>query len=187
MEYQEIVSKVKNRKTSALQRLWYRVRRWEPLYWLRTHTVDRYHILDLRGMDGYEWGWLDRSHAIYLAAFKCLVEYVEGEEPFKLIDWDATPEHAHARDEIKDLYEWWTKGKDAERKELDEFFDLHHRDIPFDEEWVDIGNGYREHQGDKAWDSPENKEEWSRRYFELEAKEQTQLERLIKIRNFLWT
>jgi hypothetical protein len=61
--------------------LWRRFKRWEPIYWLRTHTIDRYHLLDLRGQGDYTWGYLDPCHKMWLACFAVLCEFVEKEDP----------------------------------------------------------------------------------------------------------
>lgn len=100
------------------------LRRWprlsNALYWLRTHTKDRYHIVDLRqaepeNSNGYRWGWLDRDRALLLACFTVLRQFVEREEP-----WDPGPPRAEAAeceiaaiarqkatyDEVMALYSW---------------------------------------------------------------------------------
>jgi hypothetical protein len=87
-------------------------RAWWPFphawYWIRTHTYNRYHIVDLRcptwGLE-YEWGWADASERIFLAAFQVLKEFVEHEYP-GMVAW--TPEVAA---EIQELHLWWTIGR----------------------------------------------------------------------------
>src|SRR5580692_4221700 len=62
----------------------YYIRRWviDPLstakYWLRTHTINRYHMIDIRTPE-YDWGWIDRDYAILAANFNILKEFVEKE------------------------------------------------------------------------------------------------------------
>jgi len=54
-------------------------------YWLRTHTIHRYHIINLKQPKdapieyAYDWGWIDRSEAIVLANFKLFCEFIEKE------------------------------------------------------------------------------------------------------------
>jgi len=54
-------------------------------YWIRTHTYNRYHIIDIRqpknspGQYHYRWGWLDRSQVLPLAMFNILQDFVENE------------------------------------------------------------------------------------------------------------
>ncbi len=103
--------------TYRLERAW---------YWLRTHTMDRYHILDLRNAF-YRWGWQDVSEKILYANFNLLVEFIEGEDPFTVVDWSWDDRHAEAGAEILALYRWWKEGRaaehaaeDADQDELDE-------------------------------------------------------------------
>jgi len=151
------------------RRSWFEATRWvrngvsHAWYWLRCHTWTSYHIIDIRGQDGYHWGWIDRDHAMYLACFKLLVDYVEHEDPrCGLVDiraketvdeWDREAlECQYEREkEIRALYDWWTK----ERK-LDQDA---HAAKPYDHERQD----------------------------RLDAKDDEMLERLMKIRKALWT
>jgi hypothetical protein len=87
----------------------------EPFYWLRTHTVDRYHLIDIGGMDGYKWGWIDRDHAMLLANMRLLCDYVEKEYDF--INWKSDPRHRHAGTEIKLIYHWWKVVRPARHAE----------------------------------------------------------------------
>ena len=85
------------------------------VYWLRTHTVDRYHLVDIRNpRNGYTWGWIDRSDAMLFAAFAVLVDFVEKEYP-GYVDWEYTDEMRAQRDEILALHRWWTKDRADER------------------------------------------------------------------------
>lgn len=87
-------------------------------YWLRTHTKDRYHMLDMRNArNGYAWGYKDRSELIMFAAFAILVEFVEKEYP-GVVDWEQDDEIRAARDEFMALYTWWTKGRREENDAL---------------------------------------------------------------------
>jgi hypothetical protein len=154
------------------ERYWRKLWSWRPLYWLRCHTFTRYHVIDISGQDGYRWGWIDRDHAMFLACFKLLVEYVELERPFDVIDWDSDPDHQHAAREIRELYDWWKAGRAEEHRRVDEFFDEHRRD-----DGSVMG----------GWDSKENGEHWHRMYTALDTKDDEQLLRLMKIRRSLWT
>jgi len=50
------------------------------LYWLRTHTYNRYHIINIKSpQQGYKWGWLDRDHVLFLAMFRILSDFIEKE------------------------------------------------------------------------------------------------------------
>lgn len=109
----------------------------EVYYWLRTHTVHRYHIIDIRGEDGYTWGWIDRDHAILLACFKLLRDFVENENPtvglggIEAYAWEGMSAgeleglaaQVAREKEVRALYVWWTverkKEKEADHDEYD--------------------------------------------------------------------
>lgn len=84
-------------------------------YWIRTHTYNKYHIIDIRNSD-YAWGWIDQDHKIFFACFKSLEYFVEQEKCFENNayeegDWKILG------NEIKELYNWW---KFERQKEIDE-------------------------------------------------------------------
>lgn len=106
----------------------------EAYYWLRTHTVHRYHIIDIRGEDGYAWGWIDRDHAMLLACFKLLRDFVERENPTVGLGGVEAYEHEGMCDgeremianqvarekEVRAIYTWWTQDRERERAEHDD-------------------------------------------------------------------
>lgn len=93
-----------------------------PLYWLRTHTINRYHLVDLRNdACDYRWGWIDRSEAVLYACFNLLRDFVEKENGLNChVDWQATTEHSHAHAEMTALYRWWKTERKAEWAEWNE-------------------------------------------------------------------
>lgn len=121
----------------ALPRWWARATRvlWEtPWYWLRTHTYNRYHILDLRNkVDGYDWGWIDADAQILYACFNILVSFVEKESPE--VGLAKTPEefwpdhewqegereslqrHIEREQEVRAIYDWWVTERKKEKDE----------------------------------------------------------------------
>ncbi len=153
-------------------------------YWIRTHTYNRYHIIDIRGADGeYKWGWIDRDHAMFLACFKLLTEFVERETPeiginetpletYGVEDGDESLEYIKAQiarhEEVRALYDWWKTGR---KKEHDECAALADK-LP-----EPVGLRY---SGPK-WD------EWRKKEEELEQKDEDMLMRLMAIRRSLWT
>ena len=173
-----------------LAHLWRKFWGWQPMYWLRCHTFTRYHIIDIRNdyAEPYKWGWIDRDRALLLANFKILVEFMEQEEPGKIIDWSTTPEHRHAWKEMNDLYLWWKIERKQEQDALDKILDdLPRR--PFSSMFEEI-----EHEGYKAYryvpEAPEIQQvyEVHRQQEELlRKKDQDNLHRLIDIRGHLWT
>lgn len=79
----------------------------EFLYWFRTHTYNRYHIIDLRTKDIYKWGWIDQDNRMFIACFKCLEDFVEKEKPFEQTDYEWSDEARQEKKEIQELYNWW--------------------------------------------------------------------------------
>jgi hypothetical protein len=98
---------------------------WEtPLYWLRTHTIHRYHMIDIRSPgNGYAWGWIDRSDAFLYANFAILVDFVEKEYP-GLVKWDYDLDIESKRDEFIALYIWWTKERRREHDHVSSLPDV---------------------------------------------------------------
>jgi hypothetical protein len=54
-------------------------------YWIRTHTYNRYHIINVKQPKNspyqysYNWGWIDRCHVLPFAMFNILCDFVENE------------------------------------------------------------------------------------------------------------
>ncbi len=78
--------------TSAAKckRIWFRIvnyKRWwiyrtldTLFYFIRTHTYNRYHIINIKSPDnGFRWGYVDADHKMFLAMFKILCDFVENE------------------------------------------------------------------------------------------------------------
>ena len=81
-------------------------------YWLRTHTYNRYHIINLKSpAHGYNWGWIDRDRALLLANFKILSDFVEKELPHGMVSEESDDPTAQswraAFQEMIALYNWW--------------------------------------------------------------------------------
>jgi hypothetical protein len=96
--------------TESLPDLWYPINRTlsKAWYWLRTHTYNRYHIINLKCPEnGYNWGWIDPDAKMLFACFNILVDFVENELVQDHIDWMADEAHSHAIVEIHELYTWW--------------------------------------------------------------------------------
>jgi hypothetical protein len=132
---------------------------YEFWYWFRTNTYNRYHMVDCRApQHGYKWGWCDRCEIILYANFAILTDFVE-KEMYGLVDWDSEENHTKAKDEIMDLYNWWKTGRAKDKEKLDKV--------------LEVGESYY----DKYWDMEEK----------FKKKDNKQLIRLIKIREWLWT
>lgn len=137
-------------------------------YWIRTHTIHRYHIIDCRNpKNGYDWGWCDRDHLMWFACFKIFQDFMEREYPHGLTDYEANEAWSHAHKEMKEIYYWWTEGRALEHAEHERLLDEEHPNgITFP---VNI------------------KETTFERVQRLDAKDEEMLDRLMKIRGFLWT
>lgn len=159
-------------------------------YWLECHLRPsmRFHIIDLRKHAGEIYrsvGWIDRDHAMWLACFHLLCEFVEKEDPnvgratlesympswHTMETWPAN-ERALAENQLADeveiraLYDWWKVGRARDHKELDSCRVERFRDMK---------------HGNPEWD----------RYMaladQLELKDEEMFNRLMKVRNRLWT
>jgi len=192
---------------TGIQRLWRKLWGWTPLYWLRCHTFTRYHIIDIRGQGEYDWGWIDRSHAMYLACFKLLEEFVETEDPtvglrteadyrgnpsdeFYVQDDEWNKYHKPAIDyqlanerEVRALYDWWKTGRKQEHDALDKILEGRHRNFEDMFKPCEDKPGFHEYVADE---SPEWKA-WVAEHDRLEAKDEEMLQRLMKVRQTLWT
>ena len=115
--------------TMTLQHWW---------YWFRSNTYNRYHIIDLRSDVGvkYDWGYLCGDTIMLLACFNQLRIFVEKQDGLWFLQqpepkWDDTisdlekksyEEDVAIYKEIKELYDWWVSGRQAEigERELNE-------------------------------------------------------------------
>lgn len=120
----------------ASMRWWDRVKHWvgrraysiNRAWWWLQHRLNprhRYHVLRIRDSapHGYRYGWTDASERVLYAAFTLLQEFVEGEDPKvglrpveDYLTEGASPEEREmvtqqvAREqEVRALYDWWTK------------------------------------------------------------------------------
>lgn len=160
-------------------------------YWFRSHTYNRYHIINISGQDGYKWGWIDRDHAMYLACFALLIDFVEKEDltvglrtmkEYCSNDmWNKEDRKVHMQNvrsqlkvekEIRFLYNWWKTERKKEHDEVEKILYDHH-----------FGKDIKLIINDP---SPKFKE-WCKRTTELEEKDVKMLNRLMKVRQSLWT
>ncbi len=159
---------------------WYAFRRLQPIYWLRTHTINRYHIVDVRGQGDYKWGWCDRDHLMYLACFKILVDFCEKEMPHSHTCYLEGDNWAQAHGELLTIYDWWKRGRAIEHAEVSEMFK---KLDPL--RWEKVVNSDYSRilpPVDRA-----AHDAWIKREHELEAKDEEMLARLLKVRGYMWT
>jgi hypothetical protein len=139
---------------------------------LKIHTLDK--------------GWHDRDEVLLHAAFQILVDFVEQEQPDKIVDWNATEEHRHAWKEIRSLYRWWTTIRPARHSPLD---NKKLRVPPLRFRKVPESGMYERVEPDKqkyAAYYRALKQHW-RLEQKWHAEDQRNLHRLIEIREHLWT
>lgn len=93
-------------------------------YWLRTHTYNRYHIVDIRQPKNspdeysYRWGYIDDSRAIVLANFTILCNFVENEF-MPQYWWEYDEKKKIVRRVKKDKRKTWEKVLEESSIELD--------------------------------------------------------------------
>lgn len=166
-------------------------------YWLRTNTINKYHLLDLRQpktntQDDYRWGWIDECDKLVLANFSVLRDYMEdcqvnksliygpNDESIKELEKELVKSEAELGQEdiglrnqikylkeIKDIWEYWTVNRKNDLKYINEL----------SMEWSKTARGP---ERDKKFDYLHKIEK------EFEEQEEDILIRLIKVRKGLW-
>jgi hypothetical protein len=130
--------------------------------------------------------WHDKNKILLHAAFQLLVDFVEQEQPAKLIDWSADARHRKAWKEIMSLYRWWRKERSARKSILDRKnvkYPPHKAEkIPGKDAWKWIEPDRKKYAAyyrlmKKSW----------RQEAKWVAEDQKNLHRLIDIREHLWT
>lgn len=167
----------------------------DAIWWVRHRTTDRYHIIDISGMDGYDKGWIDRDHAMYLACFKLLCDFVEKESKIlmtrdvTLADYtsetyqptgdelECIKNQIDHENEIRAIYLWWKHTRPAEKR-AHESVELNSPPL-FDVDWqLNRSTEFYESQMWKDYFAEDQR---------LDEKDDEMLERLMKVRKYLWT
>ena len=156
-----------------------------PFYWFRAHTFNRYHIINISGMDGYKWGWTNSDSKMELACFRILVDFVEKEYP-GCVDWDYDDEIKKIRDEFMEIYEWWTK---AEEDAMNELFEESGWNWSFSEvpETKAAPALRKLYSMNTTMTDPAKYAEYVKRQEAAREKQEEMLIKLIKLRKYLWT
>lgn len=156
----------------------------EFFYWIRSHLWNKYHIIDISGEADYSYGWIDADHALLLANFKILRDFVEKEDPkvglrtlksYGKADYDSSwnktvKAQLEKEKEIRALYVWWTKTRPKEHKDLGKMLDS------YDDSLLIFNKSTKN-----------NSMKWFNKNKELDAKDEEMLIRLIKVRGKMWT
>jgi hypothetical protein len=177
------------------------------LYWLRTHTYHRYHMLNLKNKkNGYSWGWLDRSEGILFANMAILVDFVEKEMAFEgHVDWRSAAEvkesgetendpwgdanrdaHALAKKEMIEIYDWWTKGRKEEHDAWDRAYDDVYTGTTTRFEPSKTFPGNFDMVTEKSPGREAVEALWKRDEA-LENKDEEMIIRLVKVSGYMWT
>lgn len=160
----------------------------KAVWWVRYRTTDRRHIIDISGMDGYERGWIDADHAMQLACFRLLCDFVERENPgvgfhtwqdyawptMTQKDVDLIQGQMDYDDEIRKLYVWWTKVRPLEHRRAAEMLD----NLKFPPTLI-----YLEMSPERR----EKFEEWAEENRRLDEKDDEMFMRLVNVRHRMWT
>lgn len=165
-------------------------------HWIRCHTWNRYHIVNVSGIDGYKWGWIDRDHVLLYASFVILSDFVEKEDPTvglrTLADYmckcddpeccshdndkncmlAATKAQIEREKEIRAIYDWWKVERPRDHEECRNILDG--VEVKFGDDGVRLSDEKKSHS-------------WYEREQELHKKDEEMLIRLAKIRQSLWT
>lgn len=130
---------------------------------------NRYHVINMSGVDGYSWGWIDSDQLLLYASFKILCDFVEKEDPtvgLRTVDdygqFPAGPDEGllvqlEHDAEVRTLYAWWTDERPREWKAHESLMTVDRGSSTFE----------REQQ--------------------LYDRDDEMLIRLIKVRRYLWT
>lgn len=98
----------------------YRWRRWvkDPIYYIKCRFFKKYHLINL----GPYYHWMDSDTRIELALEKILIDFVEGEEPFRpdFIDWEHNENQVQLKKDILELYNYFKVEKPRLQKEYDD-------------------------------------------------------------------
>jgi hypothetical protein len=161
-------------------------------HWIRCHFWNRYHVVNLSGMEGYDYGWIDSDSKMELCMWNILVDFVENEDPqvglLTVEDYGENSEdecvkvQVEVDREIRAIYNWYTKTRIEQEKEVERLQSI----------WYD--GATREADGDilkTINNRSEESEKNYRAYVEVSnALEQTTEEmliRLLKVRKSMWT
>ncbi len=114
---------------------WHCLDQW--LYWLKSVTYKKRHLLDLRQpkdsplAHSYRYGWCDIVNRMPYAMFNMLIDYVEKElggpeETQKFIDElksrEGPPHQIHTMEEALRIYKWWKVDRIAKLKAQDDIY-----------------------------------------------------------------
>jgi hypothetical protein len=128
--------------------------------------------------------YLDRDEVLLHVAFQVLVDFIEKEDPDKIIDWNAQEHDKHAWSEMQSLYKWWKEERPAR---VDPILDDKIEAPPFKFETREDGCSVWNPEKEKYAEFWKACEESSRLEQIWIEEDQKNLHRLIDIRRYMWT
>lgn len=150
----------------------YRNFKWFVIH--RVHPKHRYHVVDTKLKPGY----YDPDILILNACFSLLVDFYEGTK--NTISWEHSEEHQRVKQEMDELYYWWTEERPKREDLMPE--------LPsFPEDWGSSPMFNPEYDGTsemEAWNKACDKR-WEAEVF-YEDEDKYMLKKLIDIKSFLW-
>lgn len=150
--------------------------RWD---WLISHTIRRYHLVDLRGVDPlgyYEWGYIVPAEIMRLAGWKALQLYMERAKDPATLDY---PDESRQQDWYKD-----EKARHEEAKALLHYWMVERRqEQEADEKLHDEVEAAGE-AGDRE-KHEEAQKRWLESYRAIEIREDEMFQRLAKLQPYL--
>lgn len=161
----------------------------QTFYHLKSKYITKNHYIRIdvkrfMGSDLMNYIWYDSDVKILYSNFQILVDFVEGENPAGHIDWNATPEHSQAWQEIQTLYNWWI----VDRPKRDEEFPFPNtEDYGITSKTAILFNNHNsdEEAAIKRWQKAVD--EYHKKEYEWDTEDTEMLIRLITIRKWLWT
>ena len=133
-----------------------------------------------------EKGWHDKDEILLHAAFQLLVDFVEKEDPGRIVNWNSDESHKRAWKEIRELYKWWKEKRPSRKGPLDDkklkIPPMKFKKIPGSELSQLVEPDKKKHA--KYYQAL--KKHW-RLEKKWEEEDQRNLHRLVEIRGFLWT
>lgn len=125
--------------------------------------------------------WHDTDTKILYAIMKLVVDYVEGEEPFKHINWDSDEGHVTAAKDIKEVYFWW-KNYENRQKEINIALDNWYvSSFPDKEDVLERLNFVKTDESKQLFDHHSELE------LQLLKEEEEMMIKIIKVRGYMWT
>ena len=153
-----------------------RIRDW--YHKIKCRFFEKYYLLDTRLPKD---SWFDTDHKMLYAMMALLLDYIEKEKPFEIINWESDDFHKHAKKEMLEIKDWWDNYENRQ-KEIEKAL----------QKWSDLRTGGKEDLLSNI-NKPETEESQKQNDLlheledKLENEETEMMIRLIKIRKFLWT